>query len=90
MLDGPRTSSDVSVRVRADGSVWPARGAQSAGNIFSSDWSAIWRHPVFKCYRERLAAPARCPEGPDLPICQAECPQDPEGWSDDRKGGEVQ
>ena len=90
VLDGPRTSADVSVRVRADGSVWPARGAQSAGNILSSDWSAIWHHPVFKCYRERLAAPARCPECPDLPICRAECPQDPEGWSADREGGEVQ
>ena len=90
VLDGPRTSADVSVRVRADGSVWPARGAQSAGNILSSDWSAIWHHPVFKCYRERLAEPARCPECPDLPICRAECPQDPEGWSADREGGEVQ
>ncbi len=90
ILDGPRTSADVTVRVNADGTVWPARGAQSAGNILTNTWAEIWQHPAFERFRERLSAPAKCPDCPDLPICNADCPKDPAGWSDDREGGEVQ
>ena len=90
VLDGPRTSADVTVRVGADGTVWPARGAESAGNILESPWSELWRHPAFERYRERLKAPTKCPDCPDLPICNADCPKDPAGWSDDRKGGDAQ
>ena len=39
-------------------------------------------------YRERLAEPTRCSDCPDLPICAADCPRDPRGWSDDTQGGE--
>lgn len=90
VLDGPRTSADVTIRINADGTVWPARGAQSAGNILNRPWEQIWQHQAFKRYRERLKAPTHCPECPDLPICNADCPKDPAGWSDDREGGEAQ
>lgn len=87
--EGPRTSGDVTVRVRADGSVWPARGAASAGNVLEDSWRDIWACESFERYRELLKAPTRCPECPDLPICRADCPKDPEGWSDDREDGET-
>lgn len=87
--EGPRTSGDVTVRVRQDGSVWPARGALNAGNILTDSWRDIWAREAFTRYRERLKAPTRCPECPDLPICRADCPKDPAGWSDDREGGET-
>lgn len=90
ILAGPRTSADVTVRVNADGTVWPARGAHSAGNILQSTWAEVWQHPAFERYRERLRAPTKCPDCPDLPICNADCPKDPAGWSDDREGGEAQ
>ena len=90
VLDGPRTSADVSVRVDADGTVWPARGAESAGNILTNTWAEIWQHPAFERFRERLNAPEKCPDCPDLPICNADCPKDPAGWSDGSEGGEVQ
>lgn len=90
VLAGPRTSEDITVRVSGDGAVWPARGAESAGNILQAPWSEIWRHPAFERYRERLKAPTRCPDCPDLPICNADCPKDPAGWSDDREGGDAQ
>ncbi len=87
--EGPRTSGDVTIRVRADGSVWPARGAQSAGKLLEDGWREIWACEEFNRYRELLKAPTRCPECPDLPICRADCPKDPEGWSDDREDGET-
>ena len=90
VLEGPRTSADVTVRVSADGAVWPARGAESAGNILQAPWRELWRHPAFERYRERLKNPTKCDDCPDLPICNADCPKDPDGWSDDREGGEAQ
>ncbi|MGC9319751.1 MAG: SPASM domain-containing protein [Armatimonadota bacterium] len=89
ILAGPRTAADVTIRVRADGTVLPPRGAEAAGNLLQQDWTDIWRDEAFKRYRERLKQPTRCPECPDLPICSADCPKDPAGWSDDREGGEV-
>ena len=83
--EGPRTTGDVTIRVTADGTVWPARGAQHAGNILENDWGEIWSAEAFDRYRKRVKAPTRCPECPDLPLCKADCPKDPEGWSDDRK-----
>lgn len=89
ILSGPRTSGDITIRVREDGTVLPPRGAEGVGNLLHDDWSAIWRHDAFKRYRERLKAPTRCPDCPDLPICNADCPKDPDGWSDDWLGGEA-
>ncbi|MGD9495518.1 MAG: hypothetical protein AB7Y46_04310 [Armatimonadota bacterium] len=88
ILAGPRTSADVTVRVRADGRVQPPRGAGSCGDLLAQEWSAIWQHECFRRYRQRLAQPTRCPDCPDLPICAADCPKDPAGWSDDREGGD--
>ena len=90
VLEGPRTSADVTVRINADGTVWPARGSKSAGNILETPWREIWAHDAFKRFRERLKAPTRCPDCPDLPICNADCPKEPAGWSDDREGGDAQ
>lgn len=89
VLAGPRTSADITIRVRADGTVLPPRGAQAAGNLLADAWADIWGHEAFERYRERLKQPTRCPDCPDLPICSADCPKDPAGWSDDRQGGEV-
>lgn len=87
---GPRTAGDIAIRVEADGSVLPARGSGSAGNIVTQPWDDIWGHECFRRYRERLKAPTRCSDCPDLEICVADCPKDPRGWSDDREGGDDQ
>lgn len=90
---GPRAAGDVAIRVEADGSVFPARGPrQCSGNLLTDTWEAIWNHDCFARYRGRLEQPSRCPECPDLPICRADCPKDPQAWSDDtsREGGEAQ
>jgi radical SAM protein with 4Fe4S-binding SPASM domain len=89
ILAGPRTEGDGAVRVEADGRVKPARGPSAcAGNLLTDAWSDLWNHDCFARYRERLAAPTRCADCPDLAICAADCPKDPAGWSDDR--GEVE
>ncbi len=81
---GPRTAGDIAIRVAADGAVYPARGpADCAGNLLTDSWQRIWGSDCFNRYRERLKAPDRCPDCPDLEICAANCPKDPEGWSDD-------
>jgi radical SAM protein with 4Fe4S-binding SPASM domain len=89
ILAGPRTEGDVAVRVEADGRVKPARGpGDCAGNLLADSWEEIWSHDCFTRYRERLTAPTRCADCPDLTICVADCPKDPRGWSDDT--GEVE
>ncbi len=82
---GPRTAGDIAVRVRADGSVLPPRGRGCAGNLLTDAWEDIWANECFTRYHQRLRAPTRCPQCPDLPICAADCPKDPAGWSDDRE-----
>jgi len=89
IIAGPRAAGDVAIRVDSDGTVYPARGPRTgAGNILQDDWEQIWRSSCFARYRERLAAPTRCADCPDLPICAADCPRDPRGWSDDTTGGD--
>ncbi len=90
ILAGPRTQGDVTVRVEPDGSVRPPRGGSTcAGNLRSDTWESIWADECFTRYRERLQAPTRCADCPDLAICAADCPKRPESWSDDT-GGEEQ
>jgi len=89
MVAGPRAAGDVAIRVEADGTVYPPRGPRrAAGNILYDDWEQIWRSTCFTRYRERVATPTRCADCPDLPICAADCPRDPRGWSDDTTGGD--
>ena len=79
---GPRCSGDVAVRVEPDGRVIPARGPyQSAGNLLTQPWDAIWSHDIFRIYRERVEAPTRCATCPGLTICAADCPKEPQGWA---------
>jgi radical SAM protein with 4Fe4S-binding SPASM domain len=86
---GPRCSGDVAVRVEPDGAVIPPRGPYlSAGNLLSAPWDAIWEHPAFRTYRERVEAPTRCDVCPGLAICAADCPREQAGWSRDDPGGE--
>ncbi len=88
---GPRTAGDVAIRVEADGSVFPARGAANcAGNLITDTWDQIWSNECFARYRERLQAPTACSDCPGLEICTADCPKDQRGWSDDTQGGEMQ
>lgn len=79
---GPRCSGDMAIRVEVDGSVIPPRGPyQTAGNLLFSEWPAIWGHPAFRRYRERVERPTRCTICPGLAICAADCPREPAGWS---------
>ncbi len=87
---GPRTAGDIAVRVEADGRVFAPRGRDCAGNLLTESWEDIWNHECFTRYRQRLQAPTRCSDCPDLEICAADCPKDPRGWSDDTQGGEDQ
>ncbi len=83
---GPRTAGDIAVRIEADGSVLPPRGKREcAGNILTDTWEHIWGNECFARYRERLQAPTRCGDCPDLEICAADCPKDSAGWSDDTR-----
>lgn len=85
IVNGPRCSGDVAVRIEADGTVIPPRGAyQSAGNVLQDSWDTIWNHDVFRIYRERVEAPTRCDICPGLVICAADCPREPEGWSQEK------
>jgi radical SAM protein with 4Fe4S-binding SPASM domain len=82
ILQGPRSSGDVAVRVEPTGEVIPPRGPyHSAGNLLSDSWASIWDDPVFRDYRERVEAPTRCDICPGLAICAADCPRDPKGWA---------
>jgi radical SAM protein with 4Fe4S-binding SPASM domain len=82
ILQGPRSSGDVAVRVEPTGEVIPPRGPyHSAGNLLSDSWSSIWDDEVFRDYRERVEAPTRCDICPGLAICAADCPRDPKGWA---------
>jgi len=85
LLNGPRCSGDIAVRIEADGSVIPPRGSyQSAGNVLLDSWDTIWNHEVFRIYRERVEAPTRCDICPGLVICAADCPREPAGWSQEK------
>jgi radical SAM protein with 4Fe4S-binding SPASM domain len=80
---GSRCSGDVAIRIEPDGRVIPARGPyQAAGNILHDSWDAIWQHPAFRRYRERVEAPTRCRVCPGLAICAADCPAEPAGWAE--------
>ena len=85
--EGPRSAGDVSIRVEADGFVFPPRGPKiPAGNLLKDPWSAIWNHDAFKNYRTRVESPTRCDICPGLEICAADCPGDPAGYaSEDSK-----
>ena len=86
ILNGPRCSGDVAVRVEADGTVIPPRGPyQSAGNVLQDSWDTIWNHEVFRIYRERVEAPTHCDICPGLVICAADCPREPAGWSQEKE-----
>ena len=86
ILNGPRCSGDVAIRVESDGSVIPARGPyQSAGNVLQDSWDTIWDHEVFRIYRERVQAPTHCDICPGLVICAADCPREPAGWSQEKE-----
>lgn len=79
---GPRCTSDVSVRILPNGDVLPPRGLDSsAGNLLRDEWNAIWSHPAFLKFRERVERPTRCEDCPGLAICAADCPREPAGWS---------
>ena len=86
IINGPRCSGDIAVRVEADGSVIPPRGrvSECAGNVLQDSWDAIWNHDVFRVYRERVEAPTRCDICPGLVICAADCPREPAGWSQEK------
>ncbi len=80
--EGPRSAGDVSIRVEPDGAIYPARGPLiSAGNLLSESWSDIWNREAFRKYRTRIESPTHCDICPELEICGADCPADPQGWA---------
>jgi radical SAM protein with 4Fe4S-binding SPASM domain len=82
LYQGPRTAGDVSIRVNPDGTVYPPRGPFiSAGNLNHESWQNIWKKEVFRRYRERVESPTRCEICPELEVCGADCPGDPNGWA---------
>jgi radical SAM protein with 4Fe4S-binding SPASM domain len=84
---GARTAGDVSIRVDPDGSVYPPRGPLvPAGNLTHESMTEIWNKDVFRRYRERVESPTHCGICPELEICAADCPADPEGWA---RGGKA-
>ena len=84
---GPRCSGDAAVRVEPDGSVIPARGPYlSAGNLLTDKWEKIQRQEVFRDYRRRVETDTHCDDCPGLAICAADCPRNPAGWADGRRG----
>lgn len=84
---GPRCSGDHAVRVEPDGSVIPARGpCRPAGNLLKDPWRKIYRHKVYRRYRQRVGTDTHCDRCPGLAICAADCPRDPEGWADGSGG----
>lgn len=89
IVAGPRASGDVSIRVEADGAVYPARGPRAcAGNVLTQEWAEVWGHECFRRYRETVEAPSRCDVCPGLAICAPACPKDTAGWSDDTQEGD--
>jgi len=84
LRSGPRSSSDLSIRVEPNGAVIPPRGPyRMAGNILKDDWDSIWMTDAFQSYRERVQSATRCAQCPGLAICAADCPVEPRGWSAD-------
>lgn len=79
LLDGPRSASDASIRVRSDGSVLPARSSEVAGVLGTTPWPEIWAHAAFRDLREELATEHLCAWCPDLALCSATCPGPPLG-----------
>ncbi len=88
VLQGPRASGDVSIRLEPDGTVIPPRGPyRPAGNLLTDEWERIWNDAAFRVYRERVEAPTHCEHCPGLAICAADCPREPAGWSQSTRGG---
>lgn len=81
---GPRAGGDVTIRVDANGDVFPPRGKrQRVGNLLEESWDDIWKDAVFRRFREYVEANTRCDQCPGLAICAADCPSDPIGWADE-------
>ncbi|MGW8255970.1 MAG: hypothetical protein ACWGMZ_00640, partial [Thermoguttaceae bacterium] len=70
------------IRVDPDGYVFLARGPyHSPGNIKQS-WEDLCASAVYKDYVQRLQSDTHCPTCPGLSICAADCPRNPQGWSE--------
>lgn len=79
---GPRAGADISLRVEADGRVFPPRGPRiCVGIIHRTVWSEIWGHSSFLRYRKMVSKLDLCADCPMLTMCAAQCPADPQGWA---------
>ncbi len=88
IIAGPRAGGEVSIRVAADGTVYPPRGGlRACGNVLTQEWGEIWGHEAFTRYRESVEAPSQCDTCPGLALCEPACPKDPGGWADDTDNG---
>ncbi len=79
---GPRTSGDVSIRVRHDGQVIASHGpVQPVGRVQLNAWPQLWNHPNFYEFREVIDRNPGCSECSRMAICAVRCPADPAGWA---------
>jgi radical SAM protein with 4Fe4S-binding SPASM domain len=79
---GPRAAWDA-VRIEADGSIIPPIGPSAAGgNVAQNDWKLIARSEVFRAWKRRRDAAARCEECPVLDACAGGCLRDDGNWAE--------
>ncbi len=84
---GPRCGGEMAIRVEPDGSVFAAGGPyRPAGNLFNDDWETISRSKAYQDYRRRVESETRCDQCPGLAICATDCPRDPAGWAEAKRG----
>ncbi len=78
---GPRAAWDA-VRIEADGSIIPPIGpATAGGNVSQNDWKSIARSEVFRAWKRRRDAAARCEQCPGLKACEGGCLRDDGNWA---------
>ncbi len=77
---GPRAAARA-VRIESDGCVIPPTGpAVSGGNMLETDWKSIARSEVFRAFKRRREAAARCAACPGLAACAGGCLRDAANW----------
>ena len=56
IINGPRCTADIAMRVEPNGDVIPPHGPYRAvGNLLTDEWKTIWGHKAFRLYREKVA-----------------------------------
>jgi radical SAM protein with 4Fe4S-binding SPASM domain len=71
------------VRIEADGRIIPPIGpATPGGNVAQNDWKLIARSEIFRVWKRRRDAAARCEQCPGLVACATGCLLDEGNWAE--------